>query len=80
MENKQKELNVFDKKTNKLLLEYENNNKQLFKKNYLENKIENDFLYPHLDDPLFNIKIANKPEFNENRYDVIIYDIKKRFE
>ena len=28
-----------------------------------------DFLYPHLDDPEFNIKIAQKKEFSETKYD-----------
>ena len=28
-----------------------------------------DFLYPHIDDPNFNVKIAQKKEFNETKYD-----------
>ena len=28
-----------------------------------------DFLYPHVDDPNFNVKIAQKKEFNETQYD-----------
>jgi len=34
---------------------------------YVETKY--DFLYPHIDDPNFNIKIAQKKEFNETKYD-----------
>jgi hypothetical protein len=40
---------------------------------------ENDempFLYPNLNDPNFNIKIAERKEFNDNRYDGQIYDVK----
>jgi superfamily II DNA or RNA helicase len=33
-----------------------------------------DFLYPHIDDPNFNIKIAEKKEFNETKYDGRIDD------
>jgi hypothetical protein len=40
---------------------------------------ENDempFLYPNLNDPKFNIKIAERKEFNDNRYDGQIHDVK----
>jgi hypothetical protein len=37
-----------------------------------------DFLYPDLDDPDFNIKIAKKKEFNDTQYDGTLYDIKKQ--
>jgi hypothetical protein len=33
-----------------------------------------DFLYPTLDDPNFNIKIASKREFGDTQYDGTIYD------
>ena len=36
-----------------------------------------DFLYPNLDDPEFNIKIAQKKEFSENKYDGKIVDLEK---
>ena len=38
------------------------------------------FLYPILDDPSFNIKIAEKKEFNDNKYDGKIYDLEKQAE
>ena len=37
-----------------------------------------DFLYPHLNDPLFNVKIAKRKEFADTTYDGTIYDIKKQ--
>ena len=37
-----------------------------------------DLLYPELDDPNFNIKIAKRKEFNDTQYDGKIYDIKKQ--
>ena len=39
-----------------------------------------DFLYPEIDDPNFNIKIAKKKEFNDTQYDGKIYDIQKQAE
>ena len=36
-----------------------------------------EFLYPVLDDPNFNIKIAQKKEFSDTRYDGAIYDVEK---
>lgn len=38
----------------------------------------NSFLYPSLDDPNFNIKIAEKKEFHDSQYDGKIYDIEKQ--
>ena len=35
-----------------------------------------DFLYPELDDPNFNIKIAQRKEFNDAKYDGAIHDVK----
>jgi hypothetical protein len=37
-----------------------------------------DFLYPELNDPNFNIKIAKRKEFNDTKYDGTIHDIKKQ--
>ena len=54
----------------------------LAEKERLEHKASNetshDFLYPTLDDPLFNIKIAKKKEFQETKFDATIYDIAKQ--
>ena len=41
---------------------------------------EYDFLYPHLNDPNFNIKIAKRKEFNDTKYDGTIYDVRKQSE
>jgi hypothetical protein len=60
---------------NKILLE-----KEL--KEYENAKTDSsyDFLYPDLNDPNFNIKIAKRKEFNDTKYDGTIYDIKKQTE
>jgi hypothetical protein len=52
----------------KELIEYEDlkHNKENYK-----------YLYPTLNDPNFNIKIAEKKEFNDTRYDGEIHDIKE---
>ena len=39
-----------------------------------------DFLYPHLDDPDFNVKLAKHKEFNDIKYDGKIYDFKSHAE
>ena len=38
------------------------------------------FLYPSLNDPKFNIKIAEKKEFSDNKYDGSINDVEKHSE
>ena len=43
----------------------------------LKNPNENNFLYPILDDPNFNIKIAQKKEFSDTKYDGTIYDVEE---
>jgi superfamily II DNA or RNA helicase len=55
-------------------------NKFILKKEALERKClqeipdgENDYLYPNLNDINFNIKIAEKKEFNDTKYDGTIY-------
>jgi len=63
----------YSKECNKFLLK-----KELLERNYLEeHNEENVHLYPNLNDPLFNIKIAEKKEFNETKYDGKIYNIKE---
>jgi len=39
-----------------------------------------DFLYPELNDPNFNIKIAKRKEFQDTQYDGKIYDVKTQAE
>jgi len=86
-------MTTISKKNDKLILkekynEIDDNNtfynkdmqKFLLKKELLEknNRSEQfDFLYPHIDDPEFNIKISQKKEFNENKYDGSIHDLEE---
>ncbi len=52
------------KEYNKFLLK-----KELMEHNYLKrNESEDTFLYPNLNDPNFNVKIAKKKEFNDTKY------------
>ena len=61
------------KEQNKLLLNFEKKNGE-----NLETTADKfDFLYPNMDDPNFNIKIANKKEFIDTKYDGTIYDVEK---
>ncbi len=58
-------------------------NNYLLKKEKLEydynaTNTDYDFLYPELNDPNFNIKIAKRKEFNDTKYDGTIHDIKKQ--
>ena len=57
--------------TNSELLQHEKEEYDLLK----DNK-EYDFLYPNLNDPNFNKKIATRKEFNDTKYDGKIRDIK----
>jgi hypothetical protein len=62
--------NYYSSGCNKFLLK-----KELVERNCLEED-ENDedlFLYPNLNDAKFNIKIAEKKEFNDNKYDGTIH-------
>jgi superfamily II DNA or RNA helicase len=43
-----------------------------------ENDTTLDFLYPTLNDPFFNLKIARRKEFYQTRYDGTIYPIEKQ--
>jgi len=55
------------------------NKKEILNRNFITEH-ENDFdnLYPSLDDPQFNIKITQKKEFNDTKYDGNIYDIEEQ--
>ena len=68
------ELNIYSKKCNT------NNNLQLNSElenrtNLASNSYDMPYLYPTLDDPNFNIKIAEKKEFSDTKYDGEIYDV-----
>jgi hypothetical protein len=80
--------------TNELQREYEMNecnkeskryslscNKFMLKKELIESKNNtetNAFLYPSLNDPHFNLKIAEKKEFNDTKYDGTIADVREQ--
>lgn len=51
-------------------------NKEFQEHNMREGDIDSDFLYPELNDPNFNIKIAKRKEFIDTIYDGKIRDIK----
>ena len=67
--------NLYSKKcgNNKEQLNTEEKNREDF---YNEPN-QNEFLYPILDDPNFNIKISLKKEFSDTKYDGEIYDVKE---
>jgi hypothetical protein len=50
----------------------------LERKELAENPEENDYLYPNLNDPNFIVKIAEKKEFQDTKYDGTVYNIKER--
>lgn len=66
--------NEYSKKCNKFLLKKE----MIEREELAQHPEENEFLYPSLNDPNFIIKIAEKKEFNDNRYDGEIHEIKDR--
>ena len=67
--------NYYSKECNKFLLK-----KELLERNTLsENEQDNQYLYPNLNDKDFNIKIANKQEFNDTRYDGTIHENIKEY-
>ena len=80
--------NMYDpkKNCNKILLRKEElEGELLLKKEFLEKEglaeTDNQFLYPNLNDPNFNIKIAEKAEFADNKMDDEEYkDIEARAE
>ena len=59
--------------TNKMLLKIEEENRIQLE----EHPNEYEYLYPNLNDPNFNIKIAEKKEFSDTKYDGTIHDIKE---
>jgi superfamily II DNA or RNA helicase len=66
----------YDKECNKFLLK-----KELVEHVELEEHPDSDtYLYPNMNDPNFNIKIAEKKEFNDTKYDGKLRDIKDQAE
>lgn len=78
----EKDKELMDKIGVALAANEEGENTFLFEKEKIEREnLESgalDFLYPDLNDPNFNIKIAQRKEFNETQYDGTIYDIKEQ--
>ena len=65
-----KDENYYSKECNKFLLK-----KELIERENLSEHPKNyEYLYPNLNDTEFNIKIANKKEFNDTKYDGTIHD------
>jgi len=77
---------VFNKNFEKvdILLDDSDYNTFLNKKEVLNRRIISDnedkqnTLYPSLDDPEFNIKISQKKEFNDNKYDGTLYEVEEQ--
>lgn len=63
---------IDSKKYNRMLQE-----KELLERDNIKLEDTYDFLYPELDDPNFNSKIAKRKEFNDTQYDGTIYNIKE---
>lgn len=61
---------IFTNECNKLLLKKELNEREYLSST--ENKFE--YLYPNLNDKEFNVKIAEKKEFNDTKYNGTIYE------
>ena len=67
--NNKNEDNIYSPDCNKFLLK-----KELVERKCLEEESnDNEYLYPNLNDTNFNIKIAEKKEFNDTKYDGTIY-------
>jgi hypothetical protein len=56
--------NKYSNDCNKFILK-----KELIERNSLKKEDDKPYLYPNLNDPNFNIKIAEKKEFNDTKYD-----------
>ena len=70
------DINKFSSDCNTFILRKE----FLERKELEENPDSNSYLYPNLNDPNFIVKIAEKKEFQDTKYDGTIYDIKERAE
>jgi len=67
---------AYDKTCNKFVLK-----KEMIERTELaKNPEEDSYLYPSLNDPNFIVKIAEKKEFSDTKYDGKIYDIKEQAE
>ena len=66
--------NLYSNTCNAFLLK-----KELVEKKCLEETPDENTLYPNLNDSLFNLKIANKKEFSETKYDGTIHNNIKEY-
>lgn len=73
------ELTTNPLKTDVEIKEFENKKEQLEVKNILSNK-EFEYLYPNLNDPNFNIKISERKEFYDTKYDGEIKNVSEEGE
>ena len=53
-------------------------NKELINRKGFGTQTTYDFLYPELDDPMFNAKLATHKQFQDTQYDGNIYDIREQ--
>jgi hypothetical protein len=67
--------NIYSSECNDILKKRELYENKIF----LEEPSANDYLYPNLNDPNFNIKIAEKKEFNDTKYDGVIHKNVKEY-
>ena len=67
---------AYDKTCNKFVLKKE----MIERTDLAKNPEEDSYLYPSLNDPNFIVKIAEKKEFSDTKYDGKIYDIKEQAE
>ena len=65
--------NIYDSQCNNILLNNEKDNRE----NIEKNPDNFPYLYPDLNDKHFNIKIAEKKEFSDTKYDGSIYNVKE---
>ena len=63
---------------NNFLIKKEALNREIIMDEEKNNSDSFSFLYPSLDDPQFNIKISEKKEFNDTKYDGSLYEIEKQ--
>ena len=61
-----------EKEYNKFLIR-----KEAVERDYLDNHDSFDYLYPSLNDPMFNLKIAKKQEFFDTKYEGEIQDVEE---
>jgi len=69
-----------DKKRDKKLNKFNTAKEKQERADLIKNEDANSYLYPNLNDPLFNIKIAERKEFNDTQYNGEIANVEKQAE